>query len=116
MKSKVIYDLFLKNYTVALKLGGEGRYREVKIFEKLNKNIKNSQIKTINYKIILNGLGLNKIFKNRYGRICYLCKKEIDEDMEHIYINSDSVKPCLRYIENKMENKQKLNNIDCING
>ena len=54
MKSKIINDLLLKNYTDTQKLGGEGRYREAKNFENWTKIVKSSQIKIINYKIILN--------------------------------------------------------------
>ena len=114
MNTKEIYKLFLKKYTEVLKLGGEASNREEEIFENLNNNIKDSKLKIINYKIILNGLGLNKKFRNRYGKICYLCKKEVDEDLEHLFLSCDSIKPCLNFVENILEKKQRINSIDCV--
>ena len=89
------------------------RGREFEIFGKLHKIVKDSEIKSINYKIVMDGLGINKKFRNRYGKVCYICKKEVDEDLEHIFINCKRVEPCIAFVSKQL-NLKKIPNIDCI--
>ena len=79
------------------------------IFSNLNKNIKDTSIKLINYKLILEALPVNKKFKNKYGKICYLCKKNLEESCEHIFYECNTTKKIIQQLEDKKIFKQKIN-------
>ena len=46
----------------------------------------------INYKLLHTGLPTNFKFNNRYDRECFMCKKKISEDLEHIFVKCEYTK------------------------
>ena len=86
-----------------------------KFFLKLHRIIKYSYLKSLNYRLqIYNGLPCNTKFKYRYVKICYLCKREVDETIEHIFIACHKVNERLKIMRTKLENANMVINIDTL--
>jgi hypothetical protein len=89
-----------------------GKKEQEIMFSRLHKNFNSSKIRLINYKLIYNPLLTNLKFKNRYDNKCFMCKKEINEDKEHIFVKCDIAKKCLQYVEgNFLEIKGTSNSL-----
>ena len=91
--SQTIYNYFVKFYTETYnKHINKINVRGETIFKALHHNNNVTNVKIINYKLIYYSLPLNKKFKNRYGKICYLCKKICNEDNSHLFIECEIAK------------------------
>ena len=85
------------------------------LYSKIHKLNKSSCIRIINYKLMFNGLPTNKKFKNRYGKMCFMCKKIVVEDIEHIFVNCNQTKLFYEFIRVKfLKNKNLKNSIDIL--
>ena len=79
LDSKSIYRIYLKKYVLEVKLEGNARGLEKFVFESLHSFNTDSSLRSCKYKIIFNTLTTNMKF-------CYISKKEIDIDIEHILL------------------------------
>ena len=80
----------------------------------MHKIEKCSNLRSLNYKIIFDGLPCNKKFKNRYGKICYLCRKETDETLEHIFIECPKVRDSMRKMRTKLDKPDMIISLDTL--
>ena len=86
LTSKFIYNQFLNEFKIEPKLSSNLSMDEKEIiFNSLHKLIPSSNVKITNYKLLFNALPTNKRFNNRYDNKCYLCNKQVDEDITHLY-------------------------------
>ena len=110
--SKFIYNLCIEEYCEQ-KILPELEIKEQEImFSKLHKKLNSSKMRLTNYKLIQNALPTNFKFKNRYDNKCYMCKKVLNEDLEHIFVKCDMVKKWFHYVkENFLENKETSNSL-----
>ena len=89
-----------------------GKKEQEIMFSTMHKKLNSSKIRLTNYKLIYNALPTNFKFKNRYENKCYMCKKVINEDLEHIFIKCDIAKKCFQYVkENFLEDKETSNSL-----
>ena len=114
LDSKSIYRIYLKKYVLEVKLEGNARGLEKVVFESLHSFNTDSSLRSFKYKIIFNALPTNKKFKNIYGKFCYICKKEIDEDIEHILFKCEGIKECKELVKEKLKDKIAINIYDKI--
>ena len=42
-----------------------------------------------NFKLIRHGLPTNAKFKNRYDNSCFMCKKIINENTDHVFVHCE---------------------------
>ena len=114
--SKIIYCQFTLDFKKGIKLGTGYDLKEQENFcMKLHKANISSNIRTINYKLMLNGLPTNKKFNNKYDKKCYLCNRIVDEDIEHIFVQCVTTKLCFDLVsENYLCNKDSKLSLDMI--
>ena len=85
------------------------------LYSKMHKLNKSSNIRIINYKLMFNGLPTNKKFKNRYSNKCFMCEKNEDEDIDHIFVNCNQTKLFYNFIKEKyLKNKIIENSIEIL--
>jgi hypothetical protein len=65
------------------------------MFTRIHK-INSSKIRLTKYKLIYNALPTNSKFKNRYNNNCFMCKKFLNEDLEHIFLKCKITKQCFQ--------------------
>ena len=116
LKSRFIYSMCVKENIVMPKIPLDLTEIEQKnLYSKIHKLNKSSCIRIINYKLMFNGLPTNKKFKNRYGKMCFMCKKIVVEDIEHIFVNCNQTKLFYEFIRVKfLKNKNLKNSIDIL--
>ena len=108
LSSKLIYNLFLKDFNLIKKLPYQLKDQE-KIFLNIHK-INSSSVRLVNYKLIFNGLPTNYKFNNRYDQECFMCKKKLDENIEHIFVKCKYSKESFEYLRNNFLTDKSLIN------
>ena len=116
LTSKFIYSQFLSDFKKTVKLGsGYDKEGQKAFCTMLHKVDLPSNVKIINYKLMLNGLPTNKKFNNKYDKKCYLCNKAVDEDLEHLFVSCEVSKKCYSFVkDNYMVNKSLNLSIDIV--
>jgi hypothetical protein len=112
LKSKFIYNLILEKYVekISLKLPSNIENKEqINIFLDINR-LNSSNIRLVNYKLLLNGLPTNEKFGNRYDKVCYMCKKILNESPKHIFIMCEISKKNYEYMRQNYLHKKNLEN------
>ena len=93
--SKLVYKLFLIDFSVVKNLDHNiSKNDQEYIFSKIHKFINSSKIRLTNYKLIHHGLMTNSKFKNRYDKNCFMCKKTLNENEEHIFVKCKEAEKC----------------------
>ena len=111
LKSKFIYNIFLKNNLIVPKIPLDIILSEQEnIYSDIHKFNKISSVRIVNYKLLFNGLPTNKKFKNRYSQKCYMCDRVCDENTDHIFINCKQTKSfynhiLIKYLSDKKNGK-----------
>ena len=82
---------------------------EENIFLDIHK-LNSSNVRLVNYKLIFNSLPTNYKFKNRYDKICFMCKKKLNEDIKHIFVNCKYAKESFGYVKRDFMTDKTLNN------
>ena len=109
--SKFVYNLFLEDMCERKRITELDEKEQELMFLRLHK-INSSKIRLTNYKLIYNALPTNSKFKNRYNNNCFMCKKVLNEDVEHIFLKCKITKQCFQYIvENFLEKKETSNSL-----
>ena len=104
--SKFVYNLILEDMCERKRITELDEKEQELMFLRLHK-INSSKIRLTNYKLIYNALPTNSKFKNRYNNNCFMCKKVLNEDVEHIFLKCKITKQCFQYIvENFLEKKE----------
>jgi hypothetical protein len=99
LTSRFIYTLFLAKIKNVPKFSPNISTIEHKnVFTRMHRLINNSSVILVNYKLILNGLPVNKKFNCRYDKICFLCKKKTSEDLGHLFVDCEVTKKCFASI------------------
>ena len=70
--------------------------------------LNSSKVRITNYKLIHHGLAINTKFKNRYDRKCFMCKKTLKENSEHIFVKCALAEKFYEYIKMNFMIKKKL--------
>ena len=110
LKSKFIYNLFLEDFSMIKKLPYHfKKITEENIFLDIHK-LNSSNVRLVNYKLIFNSLPTNYKFKNRYDKICFMCKKKLNEDIKHIFVNCKYAKEAFGYVKSDFMTDKTLNN------
>ena len=110
LKSKFIYNIFLEDFARknhSNLLNNNDKKEEQQIFLSLNK-LSSSNIRLVNYKLIYNALPTNYKFRNKYDKKCFMCKKNLNEDCEHIFITCDRSKEFFEYVRHEYLHKKKF--------
>ena len=95
-----IYSQFLSDFKKTVKLGsGYDKEGQKAFCIMLHKVDLPSNVKIINFKLMLNGLPTNKKFNNQYDKKCYLCNKAVDEDLEHLFVSCEVSKKCYSFVK-----------------
>ena len=103
LTSKFIYNNFIENFRFVPRISyGYTVQEQEKIFLLIQNLKAQDKVKIVNYKLLLNGLPLNKKFKNRYDKKCYLCKRTVDEDTEHLFVSCKIAKKFYDYTRERM--------------
>jgi hypothetical protein len=109
LTSKFVYNLFLINIKNIPKFSSLVSSMDQKnVFARLHKLISNSNIFLVNYKFLLNGLPVNKKFNCRYDKICFLCKKNVAEDLAHLFVECEITKKCFQFVSPCITHKNKI--------
>ena len=110
LRSKFIYNLFLEKFSTIKRLRSNLKKKEEEnIFLEIHK-INSSNIRLVNYKLIFNSLPTNFKFNNRYDNICFMCKKKLNEDIQHIFVNCKYAIEAFGYVKNDFLTNKTLNN------
>jgi len=112
LKSKFIYNMFLEQHKEKkyIKLPNHiDKNEEPIIFLDINK-LNSSNIRLVNYKLLYNALPTNFKFKNKYDNECFMCKKKINEDCEHIFIKCERAREFYEYVRHAYLHKKNLPN------
>lgn len=104
--SKKTYQILAKKYYIKPNLESTPLQIEwIKVYKNIH-NIKDSNVRTVNYKILMDALPLNnRIVKNKDR--CYFCKKQI-EDRDHLFINCREIQNLFLIINSDLEVKMYL--------
>jgi hypothetical protein len=110
--SKLVYKLFLIDFSVVKNLDHNiSKNDQEYIFSKIHKFINSSKIRLTNYKLIHHGLMTNSKFKNRYDKNCFMCKKTLNENVEHIFVKCKEAEKCFEHIKYKLIDKKLKNSL-----
>ena len=110
--SKLVYKLFLIDFSVVKNLDHNiSKNDQEYIFSKIHKFINSSKIRLTNYKLIHHGLMTNSKFKNRYDKNCFMCKKTLNENEEHIFVKCKEAEKCFEHIKYKLIDKKLKNSL-----
>jgi len=63
-----------------------------------------------NFKLIRHGLPTNAKFKNRYDNICFMCKKIINENTDHVFVQCELAIKFFEYVNRNFLEKKQLKN------
>jgi hypothetical protein len=111
LHSRIIYKLFLVDYSLVKNLDRDiGRKDQEYIFYKIHKVLNSSKIRLSNYKLINHAFTTNSKFKNRYDSICFMCKKNLNENSEHIFVKCEYAERFFEFIKENYLEKKDLNN------
>jgi len=111
LNSKFIYNLFLNEYAIKKNFQPKIEMKEQEsIYSLVHKKISFSNIRLVNYKLLHNGLPTNFKFNNRYENHCFMCKKKLNEDLEHIFVKCSFSKKIFDYIKINWLRKENLRN------
>ena len=72
--------------------------------------LNSSNLRLVNYKLIYNALPTNFRFRNKYEKKCYMCKKNLNESCEHIFINCECPREFYEHVKHEYLHKKNLNN------
>jgi hypothetical protein len=109
--SKLIYNLFLVDYSLVKNLDFNiDKSEQEFIYANVHKSLNSSKVRLTNYKLIHHGLATNSKFKNRYDKVCFMCKKTLNENSEHIFVKCVLAKQFYEYIRNEFMIKKNLQN------
>jgi hypothetical protein len=75
----------------------------------MHKVLNSSKIRLTNYKLIHHALTTNSK-KNRYDSVCFMCKKSLNENSEHIFLKSEFAEKFFEFIKEKYIEKKDLKN------
>ena len=115
LTSKFIYNQYLTEFRNIPKLSFAYNANEEKeIFYNLHNNITCANIRIVNYKTMLKGLPLNKKFRNRYDKKCYICNKVLDEDLMHLFVSCESARKSFDFIKQYLTNNELEAHLDLI--
>ena len=112
LSSKFIYNLFLEKYfeKKILKLPSSICNMDQKnIFLDINR-LNSSNIRLINYKLLRHGLLTNEKFRNRYDKVCFMCKKKLSESPKYVFIICEVSKECYEFVRLNYLHKKNLEN------
>jgi hypothetical protein len=111
LHSKIIYKLFLVDYILVKNLDHDiNKNDQEYIFYKMHKVLNSSKIRLTNYKLIHHALTTNSKFKNRYDSVCFMCKKSLNENSEHIFLKCEFAEKFFEFIKEKYIEKKDLKN------
>jgi hypothetical protein len=111
LHSKIIYKLFLVDYSLVKNLDHDiNKNDQEYIFYKMHKVLNSSKIRLTNYKLIHHALTTNSKFKNRYDSVCFMCKKSLNENSEHIFLKCEFAEKFFEFIKEKYIEKKDLKN------
>jgi hypothetical protein len=111
LDSKLIYKLFLTDYSEIKNLDHNiSKSDQEYIFYKIHKILNSSKVRLTNFKLLHHGLSTNSKFKNRYNNSCFMCKKILNENSEHIFVTCELAKKFFDYIKKKFLSKNELKN------
>ena len=79
------------------------------IFKSHNKYY-SSNIRLVNFKLIYNAIPINCKFRNKYDKKCFMCKRNLNEDCEHIFINCERSKEFFEHVWHEYLHKKMLKN------
>ena len=113
--SKFIYNLFNEDFIKIKKISSAiDNNEQERIYSKIHK-LNSSKVRLTNYKLLHDGLPTNKKFRHRYDYKCYVCKKKLSEDLEHIFVKCEKSKIFYTYIkEYFLSNKAMENSLDLL--
>ena len=104
--SKKTYELLVKEKYVKPKIENTPLLYEWTQTYKNIHALRNSDLRSVNYKILMDALPLNtRIVKNKDK--CYLCKRN-NEDRDHLFINCSVVRDLFSIVVTDLEVKQYL--------
>jgi hypothetical protein len=105
--SKKTYELIVKDYYIKPKIEDIPIQIEWKnIYSNIHNYLKDSNVRTLNYKVLMDALPLNtRIVKNRDK--CYFCRKH-DEDRDHLFINCNLVQNLFSIVKTDLSVKLYL--------
>jgi endonuclease/exonuclease/phosphatase family metal-dependent hydrolase len=76
------------------------------VYSKIHKNLYNSEMRTVNYKILMDALPLNyRIFKNKTK--CFYCNRH-DEERDHLFTKCEEVRKLFEIASQNLEVKRSL--------
>jgi len=111
LTSKLIYKLFLADYSEIKNLDHNiSKSDQEYIFYKIHKILNSSKVRLTNFKLLHHGLSTNSKFNNRYNNSCYMCKKTLNENSEHIFVKCELAKKFFNYIKHDFLEKKELKN------
>jgi exonuclease III len=111
LNSKLIYNLFLVDFSLVKGLDYSIDKNEQEfIYANVHKSLNSSKVRLTNYKLIHHGLATNTKFKNRYDRKCFMCKKALNENSEHIFVKCALAEKFYEYIKMNFMIKKSLQN------
>ena len=104
--SKKTYQILAKKYYIKPNLENTPLQIEwVKVYKNIH-NLKDSNVRTVNYKVLMDALPLNnRIVKNKDK--CYFCKKQV-EDRDHLFINCRETQNLFSIVRSDLEVKMYL--------
>jgi hypothetical protein len=109
--SKLIYKLFLTDHSEVKNLDHSiSKSDQEYIFSKIHRILNSSKIRVTNFKLIHHGLSTNSKFKNRYNNCCFMCKKTLNENSEHIFVKCELAEKFFDFIKNAYLDKKELKN------
>lgn len=105
--SKKIYELLVEDKYIKPKI--ESLPLAVNwndVYSKIHKNLYNSEVRTVNYKILMDALPLNyRIFKNKTK--CYFCNRH-DEERDHLFTECGKIRELFEIASQNLEIKRNL--------
>ena len=111
LSSKIIYNLFLVDNSVIKNLDYNIEKNEQEfIYANMHKSLNSSSVRLTNYKLLHHGLATNSKFKNRYDKKCFMCKKTLNENSEHIFVKCELAQKFYEFIRLKFMIKKDLLN------
>ena len=111
LSSKLIYKLFLiENSTIKNLDHNLSKSVQEYIYTKIHKIINSSKVRLTNYKLLHHGLPTNSKFKNRYDKNCFMCKRVLNENTEHIFVKCEQTVKIFEYIKSNFLGNKNIKN------
>ena len=80
------------------------------IYTKIHKIINSSKVRLTNYKLLHHDLPTNSKFKNRYDKNCFMCKRVLNENTEHIFVKCEQTVKIFEYIKSNFLGNKNIKN------